>query len=149
MEKPIQINDISIMETVIGTPSAQKVIVLLVTWPNLSIKEIQSKTKLSKSQIHITLKNLQDIQIVQTVTRGYYTLAESKFTQLLKEAYQAKIIESINKQIYQIKQALKRKEIKEATEMFQELQEKYDPLLKERFPFIVSSLSHRFIEAYK
>ena len=49
------------LENAIGTPSAQKVLLLLATWSNLSIKELISKSKLSKSQIHGTLKNLQQI----------------------------------------------------------------------------------------
>ena len=137
------------IEKVIGTPSAQKVIVLLVIWPSLTIKELTEKTKLSKSQIHATIKNLQEIELATMRTRGQYTLATNKFANLLKEAYQEKILEAINKQIYEIKQTIKKDDVERATEMYKELKDNYEPLLNESFPFILSSLSQRFIEAYK
>ena len=149
MKKIGQSNTMLQVENVIGTPSAQKVIVLLVVWPSLTIKELTEKTKLSKSQIHATIKNLQEIELVTMRARGQYTLATNKFANLLKEAYQEKILEVINKQIYDIKQTLKKDDIEQATEIYKELEDNYEPLLNESFPFILSSLSQRFIDAYK
>lgn len=136
-------------ENVLGTPSAQKIICLLATWSKLSIKELISKSELSKSQTHNTLKNLQTIEVVTTQSRGFYSFAENTFVNLLKEAYQSKILEIINKEIYIIKQHLKRKELQKAEKKFLNLVNQYDPILNRNFPFIMSSIAHRFIEGYK
>lgn len=141
-------NETLSLENAIGTPSAQKVLLLLVTWPNLSIKELISKSKLSKSQIHGTLKNLQQIGLVTAITRGQYSLDNNKFAHLLQEAYTEKIIETLNKQIYLIKQMVKKNDLVKATELYDEIYALYEPILKNNFSYILSSLANSFIEAY-
>ena len=142
-------NEMQRLENAIGTPSAQKIVILLVTWQNLTIKELITKTKLSKSQIHTTLKNLQNIELVSMITRGKYAMANNKFAHLLQDAYTEKIFQTINKQIYLIKQALKGKDMETANELYDDLYEQYEPLLTKNFRYIMSSLAHRFIEAYE
>lgn len=141
-------NEVFHLENAIGTPSAQKVLLLLVTWPSLSIKDLISKSKLSKSQIHGTLKNLQHIGLVTAITRGQYSLENNKFSHLLQEAYIEKIIETLNKQIYVIKQLLKNNDLQKATELYDEIYSWYEPILKRNFSYILSSLANSFIEAY-
>ena len=136
------------LENAIGTPSAQKVLLLLATWSNLSIKELISKSKLSKSQIHGTLKNLQQIGLVTAISRGQYSLENNKFAHLLQEAYTEKIIETLNKQIFIIKQLLKKNYLDKATDLYDDIYSLYEPFLKRNFSYVISSLAESFIEAY-
>ena len=122
---------------------------MLVCWSVLSIADLREKSGLSKSQLHTTLNNLQAENIAQLQSRGLYSLTDNPFTKNLKEAYKAKMIDVINLSIYHIKQQLKNKLLKEAEVLYVDLLAQYDPLLNEHFPYIISSLAKRFIEAYK
>jgi DNA-binding transcriptional regulator GbsR (MarR family) len=139
-------NNPSSFEAVLGTPTAQKIVKLLVTWDSLSIQNLVSKSHISKSQVHITLKNLISQSIVFSPSRGNYTLPESPFMKSFKKTYLIKIIELINSEIYIIKQFLKDDKLEQAEKKFSEMVEQYDPILQKSFSSMLSSLSSRFIE---
>ena len=141
--------DVNNFETVLGTPTAQKLIKILVTWSPLSVQDLVSKSNVSKSQVHSTLKSLIAHSIVQSPSRGIYTFLDTPFTKLLKEAYRVKILELINSEIYNIKQLLKKNHLDRAESKFSELIDQYYPLLQDTFSSHLSSLSLRFIEMMK
>lgn len=138
--------NINEFDAVLGTPTAQKLIRFLVVWPSLSVQDLVNKSNISKSQIHITLKNLITHSMVISPSRGIYALSGTPFARSLKDAYHIKIVEQINSQIYHIKQLLKKKKISLAEDKFQELVTLYQPILHESFSTHLSSLSLRFIE---
>jgi DNA-binding transcriptional regulator GbsR (MarR family) len=133
-------------ESVLGTPTAQKVIKLLVSWSSLSVQDLVIKSNYSKSQVHSTLKKLVAYNIIHSPSRGIYAFQDTPFSNLLKEAYMVKILELINSQIYHIKQLLKKNQLDEAEKKFSELIKQYHPVLQESFSSQLSSLSLRFIE---
>lgn len=141
--------DVNDFETVLGTPTAQKLIKLLVTWTSLSAQDLVAKSKVSKSQIHSTLKKLISQKILQSPSRGIYSFLETPFTELLEEAYRVKIFELINSEIYAIKHLLRQNKVDTADRKFSNLVEQYSPILQESFTSHLSSLSLRFIEKMK
>lgn len=141
--------DANDFETVLGTPTAQKLIKLLVTWISLSAQDLVAKTKISKSQVHSTLNKLISQNILQSPSRGIYTFLSTPFTELLKEAYRIKIIELINSEIYVIKNLINRNKVDSAERRFSNLVDQYSPILQESFTSHLSSLSLRFIEKMK
>lgn len=133
-------------ETVLGTPTAQKIIKLLVTWDILSVQDLKKKSHVSKSQVHNTLKNLISLDIVDSPSRGIYSLYNNPFMKLLGEAYTLKIIELINSEIYKIKHLLKNDKLELAENKFTDLVAQYEPILQNSFSSILSSISSQFIE---
>ncbi|MHA1728085.1 MAG: hypothetical protein ACTSWY_05075 [Promethearchaeota archaeon] len=133
-------------EIVLGTPTSQKLIKLLVTWRTLSVQDLIIKSHISKSQVHNTLKNLITQNIVHSPSRGIYSLFDSPFMKLFEEAYHLKIIEIINSEIYGIKHLLKNDKLVLAEKKFSDLVEQYNPILHDSFSSVFSSLSSQFIE---
>lgn len=133
----------------LGTPTAQKIIKILVSWSSLSLQGLIDKSHMSKSQILSTLKKLLKQKIVYSPSRGIYNLLDDPFTNLLKEAYQVKLLEVINSEIYQVNHLLKTKQFEKADNKFINLIDQYSPILRESFSHQLSSLSHYFIEIMK
>ena len=75
-------------------------------------------------------------------------MENNKFAHLLQEAYTEKIIETLNKQIFIIKQLLKKNYLDKATDLYDEIYSLYEPILKRNFSYVISSLAESFIEAY-
>ncbi|MFV2016567.1 MAG: hypothetical protein ACC656_14145 [Candidatus Heimdallarchaeota archaeon] len=86
------------------------------------------------------------MDIVNSSSRGIYKNSDSQFAKLLKEAYLAKLHELINVEMYVISKLLKKKNLELAQKKFDDLVLLYDPILKGSFRYILSSLSHQFIE---
>ena len=134
-------------DTILGTPSAQKIIKFLVVWDKLSVKELAAKSSVSESQIHSSLKNLKAISLVEHESRGIYTLSDSPFSVKLKEAYYTGILEEINKKITSIKKLLKNNDLEQAKANFSLLKMQYDPFLKAHFLFIIDSLAKQILSS--
>jgi predicted transcriptional regulator len=80
--------------------SAQKLLQLLTCCESLSDKKIAEKTKLSERKIHVTLNNLEKIDVIITKSSGKYSFSSSKFTVLLKDAYSVILEEIIGKALF-------------------------------------------------
>ena len=133
-------------ESALGNPSAQKILSLLVIWDKLSVKELASKSHVSESQIHYTLGNLKTIGLIVSESRGIYKLAESSFSEKLKDAYYTGLIQVVNAKISFISKLLHSGLIEDAKVNFSLLKIQYDPLLKKHFLFIIDSLSKQILD---
>ena len=133
-------------DSVLGSPSAQKIIRLLVVWDKLSVKDLASKSQVSESQIHYTLSNLKAIGLVNSESRGIYKLSDSSFSLKLRDAYYTGLIEVVNNKISFIKQLLRDGLIGEAKANFALLKIQFDPVLKKHFLFILDSLAKQILD---
>lgn len=137
------------LETALGTTIAQKIIRLLSIWETLSIRELIQKSQSSESQIHNTLQRLIACDIISKESRGIYSLKKTPFTDKLAEAYREQVKELINEKIYQIMTLLDNKEFEKSDEELQELENKYQPLLKKYFTHQLSGITHMILDYYE
>lgn len=133
----------------LGTPSAQRIIISLVIWETLSLKELQKVAEISESQLHVIIKRLIISGIVKKEKRGIYTLGDESFVNILSKAYLEKIKHLINQKIYEIRSLLKKREIEIAFQTYNDLKENYQPVLSTYFSHILSSIAHSFLEYYE
>lgn len=134
-------------DSILGSPSAQKIIKFLVVWEKLSVKDLAYKSSVSESQIHATLKNLKSISLIDHESRGIYTLSDSLFSRKLSEAYYTGILEEISKKITIIKKLIKDNDFDKAKTNFSLLKIHYDPFLKTHFLFIIDSLAKQILNS--
>ena len=130
----------------LGTPTSQKIIKLLSCWNSLSSKELISKTKMSESQIYITLQNLEKCGIVQKKARGIYSFDDSPFAQALYHTYRMKLEEIVGSAIYRFRKRMEKIPLNQMLEEFKELVILWDPILKDKFKFQMSSIAENIID---
>jgi len=135
-----------IFEEGLGSRSSQKIIALLTIWETLSVEDIILKTGISKSQVHVCLKNLLNNDLLKRKTKGIYTLSDSNFMNLLGKAYETKINQIISEKINEIQKLIKLNNYNQAELLFNALVDQYTPILDKNFGLIISSLSHEFID---
>ena len=144
------------IENVLGTPTSQKIIRLLVVWKSLNVQDLAEKSRISKPQIHTTMRKLKDQNMVVSPSRGSYTITDTPFMNLLKKAYYIRIVELINQQLYTVNKLLRvekgsetvnTENIEKAHEIYNYLVQQYNPILRESFKQQLNSLSHQFIDA--
>lgn len=135
------------IDNILGTPSSQKIIRLLVSWNLLSIKDIMEKSGLSESQTHATIKQLKQISLIMNQSRGIYKFADNKFAKQIQEAYYTSTIEIINWRISTIKKLLKEDKYQQAKVDYALLHQQYQPLLRLHFRLHMDSLAKRMLES--
>ena len=101
-----EISVLSEIESYLGTPRAQKILQILVCWETMPVKEIITKSGLSESQVHTTLRNLERIGTINHESRGIYRLSSNEFTQLLKKAYLVVINQVIGQKLHDLSKNL-------------------------------------------
>lgn len=134
------------LNKILGTPSTQIVLQLLVCWDELAVKELIEKSKFSESQIHTTLQNLEKEGLVQKKSRGIYRLTESKFILSLKEAYLVKLEQLIGKQLYSLAEKIDILSLEELHRIWNELVELWNPILKKYFVIKASQIAGHIID---
>ncbi|OLS23744.1 MAG: hypothetical protein HeimC3_23870 [Candidatus Heimdallarchaeota archaeon LC_3] len=132
-------------DTILGTPSAQKIIRILVTWDVLSVKSIVKKSNLSESQVHVTLKQLKRIDLIDNQSRGVYKLANNKFAKNIFDTYLGNNIEMINWKIAEVINLIKNKNFKQAKRNYKKLIQDFDPILEKHFIYQMDSLAKRIL----
>jgi len=121
---------------VLGIPSTHKILETLAVWGELTVDEIIEKTKLSRNQVYNVLKLLIENGFVEKVNRGKYKLASNPRTKHLAMFYKESIIMQIGSYLQSIIE--EREEV--GPEELTEIIEKYEPILKEHFKWIMHSL---------
>ncbi|TXT64254.1 MAG: hypothetical protein BAJALOKI1v1_590014 [Promethearchaeota archaeon] len=142
----IPLYDMDDYEKALGTPSAQKVIALLVCWNSLAFKEIVQKTGMSESQIHTTLKSLTELNIVLKERRGIYSISHSKFVMHLKTAYEDIIEQTVDNMLYFLSKNIDSLPVSELERKSKALIDQWEPFLYKHFSNQVSSLSSHIID---
>ena len=117
------------VDSILGTPSSQRLLRLLFCWEQLPIKEIINKSNLSESQVYNTLRNLESIGLVKTISRGIYTHTDSSFTIKLKEAYLSQLVQLIGKELHYLSSELDKLAYEQLDKRFTVLVALWEPLL--------------------
>ena len=136
------------IDSILGTPSSQKILRLLYCWGQLSVKELISKTNLSESQIYNTLRSLESVNLVETVNRGLYSYTKNTFSMKLKEAYVSHLIQIIGKELHYLSSNIDKEDWKTIDERFTNLVTLWKPLLESNYPLKTSSLAGHILERF-
>ena len=139
-------NDEESIDKVLGTLSVQRIFFILAIWEKLAVTEIITKTELSESIIHQSLKKLSDHRIVEKISRGIYALSSNPTTEYLKKFYSQILIEHVGSELYRISKSIETEPIEQISSQIDELLLKWKPLIEEHYSFRVSSLVGAFIE---
>ncbi len=121
---------------ILGIPSTHRILELLAIWGELTVDEIVEKAKLSRNQIYNVLKMLIENGFVEKVNRGKYKLASNPRTKHLAMFYKESIIMQIGSYFQSIIEGQEKADPEKLTEII----EKYEPILKEHFKWIMHSL---------
>jgi len=121
---------------ILGIPSTHRILELLAIWGELTVDEIIGKTKLSRNQIYNVLKMLIENGFVEKVNRGKYKLAGNPRTKYLAMFYRENIVMQIGSYFQSIIEGREKADPEKLTEII----EKYEPILKEHFKWIMHSL---------
>ena len=138
-------NDLSI-DKIFGTLSAQRIFFTLATWENLAVTDIITKTKLSESQIHQTLKKLSDIHMIEKVSRGVYALSKNSATEYLKKFYSHLLIEHVGSELYKLSKSVDTQPIEDVSTQLNELLLQWRPLMEEHYSHRLSSLVESILD---
>ena len=134
------------IDSILGTPSAQRILRLLFCWGQLPASQLIKKSKLSESQVYNTLKNLESINIVETSSRGIYTYTKHDFSIKLKEAYLSQLIQLIGQSLHDLSSNLDKKSFNELDTEFTSLVTLWEPILDTHYPLKASSISGHILE---
>lgn len=134
------------IDTVLGTPSTQKILRLLYCWEQLTVKELVKKTRLSESQVYNTLRSLESINLVEQVGRGIYTYGKDSFSLKLKEAYIIQLIQIIGNELHELSTIIDTEDVQKVDEKFTNLVELWEPILDGFYPLKASSLASLIVE---
>ena len=138
-------NKISI-DKIFGTHSAQRIFFTLSIWEKLAVSDIITKTKLSESQIHQTLKKLSDIHMIEKVSRGIYALSKNSATEYLKKFYSHFLIEHVGSELYKLSKSIDTQPIEDVSTQLNELLLQWEPLIEEHYSYRVSSLVESILD---
>ena len=134
------------VDSFLGTPSAQKILRILVCWDILPIKEIKKKSGLSESQVHATIRNLQKIGIIEQESRGLYKLSLNKFPQLLKEAYLVFLNQVVGQSLYNLSKNLDNLTHEEVSKKLVFLMNQCKPILEQNYASKIASLAEYLVD---
>lgn len=136
-------------DSILGTPSAQKILRLLYCWEQLPVKELMNKTELSESQIYNTLRALELINLVESVSRGLYTYTKSNFSLKLHEAYISQLVQIIGQELHEMGSILDSEAYETLDEKYTKLITLWEPLLDKYYPLKISSIAGHILERYQ
>lgn len=134
------------LESSLGTPSAQKILSFLVCWDDLPVKEIVKKSQLSASQVHVTLRGLEQHGVVKKIRRGVYALSDAPFSTKLREAYLANIDQVIGRTLHELTKKLDELSPRQIAETLEVLLDQWDPLVQVNYKWKLSSLSEYLVD---
>jgi len=134
------------VDSFLGTPSAQKILRILVCWEILPIKEIKKKSGLSESQVHATIRNLQKIGIIEQESRGLYKLSLNKFPQLLKEAYLVFLNQVVGQSLYNLSKNPDNLTHEEVSKKLVFLMNQCKPILEQNYASKIASLAEYLVD---
>jgi predicted transcriptional regulator len=134
------------LDRILGTPSAQNIIRTLACWERLPVRALIEKTHLSESQIHATLKNLIQIGIVTSPSRGYYQFAQTEVVRKIQEAYTSILIQAVGEELYKIMKTTNEYTPEDLTAILGKLQEKWGPIIQNHYSRMFSSLVETMID---
>ena len=133
-------------DSILGTPSSQRILRLLFCWGQLPVKELVAKSKLRESQVYNTLRNLEIIGLITTLSRGIYAHTDTAFTKKLKEAYLSQHVQLVGKELHHLSSDLDQLSFEELDKRFTMLVELWEPLLNKYYPLKTSSIAGHIIE---
>lgn len=133
-------------EAVLGTPSAQKILNIFVCWKGLPIKDIIEKTGLSESQTYLTIKNLESINVVTQESRGFYVLAQNRFTANIQIGYITILKQLIGQRLYDFSKNYDNLSLNERTDELIDLSLKWKPIIQQYFQSQYSRLAGHIID---
>lgn len=136
------------LDKILGTPSAQRILRILVCWKSLPFKEVIPRAGFSVSQINSTLSQLEKVQIVTKESRGVYTLADTPFVASLTEAYTQLLVQNIGMELYQLTKGLEKLAPREISSRLSKLIFNWRPLLEQHFSHKLSSLVGHTVDRY-
>lgn len=137
-----------IFDSALGTPSSQKILRLIFCWNQLPVKELIMKSNLSESQVYNTLRSLETINLVESVSRGIYAYTKNEFSLKLREAYVTQLIHLIGQQLHELSTNIDTEDIKSLDEKFTKLVTMWEPLLDIHYPLKASSLAGHILERF-
>lgn len=133
------------IDRVLGNLSVQRIFFTLASWEKLAVTDIIAKTELSESIIHQSLKKMAEINLIEKVSRGIYSLNITPSTECLKKFYLQLLIEYVGGELFQISKNLDTLPIEESSAHLDQLLFKWQPVVEEHYPFRVSSLVETII----
>lgn len=133
------------IDRVLGNLSVQRIFFTLASWEKLAVTDIITKTELSESIIHQSLKKMAEINLVEKVSRGIYSLNITPSTEYLKKFYSQLLIEYVGGELSQISNNLDTLPIEESSAQLDQLLFKWQPVVEEHYSFRVASLVETII----
>lgn len=137
------------LDKILGTPSAQRILRILVCWKSLPFKEVIPRAGFSVSQINSTLNQLEKAQIVTKESRGFYALMDTPFVERLTEAYTQLLVQNIGMELYRLTKGLDKLTPQEISLRLNELIFHWKPLLEQHFSHKLSSLVGHTVDRYR
>lgn len=134
------------VDTILGTPSSQRILRLLFCWERLPTKEIILKSKLSESQVYNTLRKLESIDLIESTSRGFFRYKTNQFSLKLKDAYIAQLIQLVGKELYKLSGDLDKSSFEVLDKHFTNLVELWEPILDSHFPLKTSSIAGHILD---
>jgi DNA-binding MarR family transcriptional regulator len=134
------------LENYLGTPSAQRILRILACWEKLPVKDIIKLSGLSQSQVHATLRNLEEIKLITREERGIYIFSGESFPQHLKEAYQIELNMDLGQQLYDIEKNLDDTPANEVVITLANLIKQWKPFLEHNYHRQLSSLAEYLVD---
>lgn len=134
------------IDKVIGTLSAQRILSILATWDKLAVTDIITKTKLSESQIHQTLKKLYTINMIEKESRGIYTFRKNPVTEHLKKFYTELLIVHLGIELNKLSKIIDTQPIEDVSAQVTALLLQWGPLLEKHYSYRVSSLVEALVD---
>lgn len=124
----------------LGTLSAQKIFFTLTAWERLSALELSAKTKLSESAIHQSLNRLKEVDLVEKVSRGVYSLKKSPKTEHLKNFCLEHLFEHVGQELYDISKSIGVDPIEDVEARLDEVLQQWKPIIDNKYSFRASAL---------
>ncbi|HKZ42356.1 MAG TPA: hypothetical protein VJ044_15435 [Candidatus Hodarchaeales archaeon] len=137
------------LDSVLGSPSSQRILRILLCWNELPTKKIVKKANLSDSQVYNTLKSLESIGLVTSPSRGIYSILKTPFSEKLGEAYLVQLVQLIGKELYLLGKNLDSFPFAELDKRFSLLVERWEPLIDKHFSSKASFLAEHILERAK
>jgi len=136
-------------DSILGTPSSQNILRLLFCWGQLPVKKLVKKSNLSESQVYNTIRSLESVGLVESVSRGIYSYTKNDFSLKLKEAYISQLIQIIGQQLHEISTNIDIIDIKSLDNKFSTLVTLWEPILDGYYALKVSSIAGHILERFK
>ena len=141
-----ELSELQAVERSFGTPSAQKIIQIVVCWETVTVKQLSEISELSESQVHATLQNLIDADIIKRESRGNYILSDSPFARELKVAYESLIERVLGKFMYNLNNQLDELTPEEISDRLDYMVKRWKPMMEKLYRSNLSSLAEHIID---